>query len=472
MTDFTSAVATSATTTASTATQPTATQSSAPDRYDILIIGFGKAGKTFAKAASAQGLKVAVVEQSKLMYGGTCINIACIPSKVLVKASNEGLSFDDAMTRKRNVVTALNGKNYHMLADDPHIDVIDGFARFTDDPSSKVIEVLSDDTVIRTLTADKIIINTGARPIVPDIPGLAASRFTHTSTETLDMTSLPERVVIIGGGYIALEFASMLTTFGSHVTVLEKSDALMRREDTDIAQAAITDLTNAGIDFHLGVTTESVEDANDHAIVHTSDGDFDADAVIVAVGRRPQTQYLGLENTAIAVGERGEIIVNDKLETSVPGIYAVGDVTGGMQFTYISLDDFRIVRSQIFGDGSRTTRNRDEIPYSVFITPTLSRIGLTYAEAVERGLNAAEKALPVSSIPRHKINNDPRGLFKVVIDRDSQLIVGASLYGDKSEELINYIKMAMDNKIPSTYVRDAIFTHPTMSESFNDLMNL
>ncbi|TCD54440.1 FAD-containing oxidoreductase [Alloscardovia theropitheci] len=437
--------------------------------YDILIIGFGKAGKTFAKTASAQGLKVGVVEMSPAMYGGTCINIACIPSKTLVKASNEGLSFDEAMNRKHNVVSALNNKNYHMLADDDNIDIIDGVARFISDKS---VEVLHDDQVIATIIADRIIINTGAEPIIPDIPGLASSRFAYTSTEALDLDHLPERIVIIGGGYIALEFASMLNTFGAHVTVLEKSDAIMRREDEDIAHLAYEDLKNAGIEFHLHTNTLGVEDLDSSALVHTSEGDFEADAILVAVGRRPRTQYLGLENTHISVGSRGEVIVNERLETSVPDVYAAGDVTGGMQFTYISLDDFRVLRSQIFGDGSRTTLNRGAIPYSVFITPTLSRIGLTRKEAQSRGFNIASKSLPVSSIPRHKINNDPRGLFTVVIDRDSQEILGASLYGDKSEELINYIKMAMDNHIPYTYIRDAIFTHPTMSESFNDLMNI
>ncbi|MFC0266229.1 hypothiocyanous acid reductase MerA [Alloscardovia macacae] len=454
-------------------------------QYDIIIIGFGKAGKTFAKAASKQGKKVAAVERSAAMYGGTCINIACIPSKTMVMASNQGLSFDDAMARKHSVVTALNGKNYHMLADDENIDVIDGVARFA---SNNVVDVFASDESdesdaaaadpahaqkpLRTLTAERIIINTGATSIVPDIPGLRDSRYMLTSTEALDLEHMPKRTVIIGGGYIALEFASMLNTFGSEVTVLERSEKLMPREDAEIAAQAVADLKAAGIHFELGVDTLSVEDGESTVTVHTSAGDFEGEAVLVATGRRPRTEGLGLENTDIRTGERGEVLVNEKLETTAPGVYAVGDVKGGLQFTYISLDDFRILRSQFFGQGERTTANRGHIPYSVFITPTLSRVGLTFAQAQERGLDVVENAVPVNTIPRHKINNDPRGLFKVVVDRSTKEIVGASLYGAQSEELINYLKMAMDNHIPYTYVRDAIFTHPTMSESFNDLLNI
>lgn len=435
-------------------------------QYDIVVIGFGKAGKTFAKFSAQQGKKVAMIEASNKMYGGTCINIACIPTKVLVEAGNEGLSYSDAMQRKFDVVAALNNKNYLNLANEENIDVIDGTATFI---SNKEVAIDLVDGGTETVTGDVILINTGASANELPIDGIESS-FVYDSTSLMELKTQPKRLVIVGGGYIALEFASMMASFGTAVTVLERSEQVMKREDPDVVDAVLKDMVDKDITIVTGVDTEKITDSDDFATLHTSKGDFDAEAILVAAGRHPNTENLGLENTDIQVGERGEVVVDEKLQTAVDGVYAAGDVVGGMQFTYKSLDDFRIIKSQVFGDGSRTQENRGEIPYSVFITPVLSRIGLTTKEAEEKGYNVAENILPVNQIPRHKINNDPRGLFKVVIDKDSELILGATLYGKNSEELINYIKMAMDNKISYTYIRDAIFTHPTMTESFNDLM--
>lgn len=435
-------------------------------QYDIVVIGFGKAGKTFAKFSAQQGKKVAMIEASNKMYGGTCINIACIPTKVLVEAGNEGLSYSDAMQRKFDVVATLNKKNYLNLADEENIDVIDGTATFT---SNKEVAIDLVDGGTETVTGDVILINTGASANELPIDGIESS-FVYDSTSLMELKTQPKRLVIVGGGYIALEFASMMASFGTAVTVLERSEQVMKREDPDVVDAVLRDMVDKDITIVTGVDTEKITDSDDFATVHTSKGDFDAEAILVAAGRHPNTENLGLENTDIQVGERGEVVVNEKLQTAVDGVYAAGDVVGGMQFTYKSLDDFRIIKSQVFGDGSRTQENRGAIPYSVFITPVLSRIGLTTKEAEEKGYNVAENILPVNQIPRHKINNDPRGLFKVVIDKDSELILGATLYGKNAEELINYIKIAMDNKISYTYIRDAIFTHPTMIESFNDLM--
>lgn len=436
-------------------------------QYDIVVIGFGKAGKTFAKFSAQQGKKVAMIEASNKMYGGTCINIACIPTKVLVEAGNEGLSYSDAMQRKFDVVATLNKKNYLNLADEENIDVIDGTATFTSNKEVAIDLVVDGGT--ETVTGDVILINTGASANELPIDGIESS-FVYDSTSLMELKTQPKRLVIVGGGYIALEFASMMASFGTAVTVLERSEQVMKREDPDVVDAVLRDMVDKDITIVTGVDTEKITDSDDFATVHTSKGDFDAEAILVAAGRHPNTENLGLENTDIQVGERGEVVVNEKLQTAVDGVYAAGDVVGGMQFTYKSLDDFRIIKSQVFGDGSRTQENRGAIPYSVFITPVLSRIGLTTKEAEEKGYNVAENILPVNQIPRHKINNDPRGLFKVVIDKDSELILGATLYGKNAEELINYIKIAMDNKISYTYIRDAIFTHPTMIESFNDLM--
>ncbi|WP_313020351.1 hypothiocyanous acid reductase MerA [Macrococcoides bohemicum] len=438
-------------------------------KYDLLILGFGKGGKTLAKTASAQGKQVAVVEQSKKMYGGTCINIGCIPSKTLVHEGLESGSFNQAFERKEEVVTALNKKNYHNLTDDENITVLDFKARFK---SNTEVDLLDEQgKVVDTLTADDIVINTGAKPVIPDIKGINKSKHLYDSTGIMNLNEQPKRLVIVGGGYISLEFASIFSNFGTEVTVLEANDNLMAREDEEIVSHVIKDLEDKGVKFELGAQTSEFEDKDGYTIAKTNKGDFEAEAVLLAIGRKPNTD-LNLENTDIKLGERGEIEVNNQLETAVQHIYAIGDVKGGMQFTYISLDDFRIVKDKLFGSGARTTENRGAVPYTVFIDPPLSRVGLTAKEAKEQGYEIKEGKLPVNNIPRHKINNDPRGLFKVVIDATTNKILGATLYGLQSEEIINIVKLAIDQNIDYTILRDNIYTHPTMIESFNDLFNI
>lgn len=434
-------------------------------KYDIVVIGFGKAGKTFAKFSAGLGKKVALVEKSKKMYGGTCINLACIPTKVLVKAEREGLSYEEALARKFEVVKALNNKNYHNLADEENIDVIDGSAKFI---SNKEIEVTNDEGQSQIIGGDIILINTGSSPNRPNIAGIASPRV-YDSASFMELRERPGSLVIIGGGYISLEFASLMAGFGSKVTLLVRSE-ILDKEDEEIAKEIIKDMEAKGIEIITGAETQEIVDQDKSAIVRTNKGDYEAEAVLVAVGRHPNTEGLGLENTDIEVGSHGEILVDKNLETSVENIYAAGDVIGGLQFTYKSLDDFRIIKSQVYGDKSYNEEKRGAIPYAVYISPVLARVGLTYEEAKEEGYHPIENKVPVNQIPRHKINNDPRGLFKVVVDKESKLILGASLYGENAEELINYIKMAMDNDIPYSYIENAIFTHPTMIESFNDLM--
>lgn len=437
--------------------------------YDLLIIGFGKGGKTLAKTASSLGKKVAVVEQSKKMYGGTCINVGCIPSKTLVHDGIKNKLFNQAIDRKNKVVTALNNKNYHNLADDENITIFDYKAEFKSNTEVNLLD--EDSNVVDILTANNIVINTGATPIIPDIQGINDSRYLYDSTGIMNLKEQPKRLIIVGGGYISLEFASMFSNFGTDVTVLEANDKLMVREDEEIVSHVVSDLKNKGIKVKLGVQTSEFEDKDGYTVVKTNKGNFKAEAVLLAIGRKPNTD-LNLENTDINLGKYGEIKVNNQLQTSVEHIYAIGDVKGGMQFTYISLDDYRIVNDKLFGSGYRTSENRGAVPYTVFIDPPLSRIGLTAKEAIEKGYEIKEGSLAVNNIPRHKINNDPRGIFKVVIDSKTNKILGATLYGSQSEEMINIIKLAMDQNIDYTVLRDNIYTHPTMSESFNDLFNI
>lgn len=438
-------------------------------KFDLLILGFGKGGKTLAKFASAQGKKVAVVEQSQKMYGGTCINIGCIPSKTLVHEGLENGSFKQAFDRKAEVVSALNKKNYHNLADDENIVVLDYKAAFK---SNTEVDLLDEQgEIVETITADDIIINTGATPVIPEIKGVNESKYLYDSTGIMNLSTQPKRLVIVGGGYIALEFASMFANFDTEVTVLEAHAQLMPREDEEVVAQAISDLKDKGVNVILNAKTSEFEDKENHTLVKTDKGEFEADAVLLATGRKPNTD-LNLNNTDIVLGERGEIKVNPQLQTTVEHIYAIGDVKGGMQFTYISLDDYRIIKDTLFGTGNRTTENRGNVPYTVFIDPPLSRVGLTAKEAKEQGFEIKEGKLPVNNIPRHKINNDTRGLFKAVIDANTNKILGATLYGLQSEEMINLVKLAMDQNIDYTVLRDNIYTHPTMIESFNDLFNI
>lgn len=440
------------------------------NQYDLIVVGFGKAGKTLAKFAAQQGKRVAVIEKSAEMYGGTCINIGCIPSKVLVHDGIEAASFNDAMQRKRDVVNALNSKNYHNLADEETVDVINMTASFK---SAHAIDLLNaQGEAVQTIEGKNIVINTGAKSVIPNIKGIDTSQRVYDSKAIMDLTQQPKRLVIVGGGYIALEFASIFANFGTTVTVLERSDQILKREDAVIAQQVTEDLTQKGIQFIYNAETEAIEDEADVTKVVTNQGTFEADAVLVATGRKPNTEGLNLEAAGVQLGQRGEIIVNDKLQTSVDHIYAVGDVHGGLQFTYISLDDFRIVKSQLFGDGKRTLAQRGMVPYTMFIDPPMARVGMTATEAREKGYDILENQVAVNTMPRHKINNDTRGLFKAVVDAKSGQVLGATLYGQESEELINIVKLAIDQQLPYAVLRDNIYTHPTMAESFNDLFNV
>ncbi len=450
-------------------------------KTDAVIIGFGKGGKTLAGALAAAGRNVIMVEKSDKMYGGTCINVACIPTKSLVHSAALAHVYDDgqlearrtryseAIEEKNRLTAMLRAKNYHKLADHPNITVLTGTAAFEDDHHVSV----ETDNGQEIIEADQIFINTGARPFVPPIPGLKESRFSYLSETLLDLDMLPEHLVIIGGGYIGMEFASMYTNFGSQVTVIQDGPVFLPREDEEIAGAVLQSLKDRGVNVLLQAKTSQVKDTERHAIltVETPEGvqEINADAILIATGRRPNIEGLHPEKAGIQLTERGAIAADEHLQTNVPHIWAMGDVVGGLQFTYISLDDFRIVKSAILGDGSRTTQNRGAVPYSVFLDPPFSRAGLTEKEARDKGYHVKIAKLAAAAIPKAQVLQKPVGLLKAVIDADTNEILGAHLFCEESYEMINTIKVAMDAHLPYTYLRDTIYTHPTMSEAFNDL---
>ncbi len=449
-------------------------------RADAVVIGFGKGGKTLAGALAAAGKEVVLVEQSEKMYGGTCINVACIPTKSLVRSAllsaEQGGTFAEksarytaAIERKNRLTEALRQKNYHKLADHPRVTVLLGRASFVD--AHRV--AVERDGQREELEAEQIFINTGARPFIPPVPGLRESRRVYLSETMLDCRTLPGRMVVIGGGYIGMEFASMYANFGAEVTVVQDGPAFLSREDVEIAAAVLQSLEDRGVRVILDAKVEQIADREQDTVVtvRTAAGTerLPADAVLVATGRRPNTEGLHPEAAGVELSVSGAVKTDERLRTSAPHIWAMGDVTGGMQFTYISLDDSRIVKSQLLGDGARTTENRGAIPYSVFLDPPFSRVGLTEREAREQGCRVRIAKLPVAAIPKAQVLRKPVGLLKAVIDADTDRILGAHLFCEESFEMINTVKVAMDAGLPYTYLRDGVFTHPTMTEAFNDL---
>lgn len=404
------------------------------------------------------------------MYGGTCINIACLPSKRLIIEAANGVSYVDAVNGKNEMTEQLREKNYHMLADEKTVTVLDGKAHFIADHE---IEVELPNGKKAQYKGDRIFINTGAVPVMLPIPGLKESKYILDSTQAMDEKKMPKNLTIIGAGYIGLEFASMFAKYGSKVTVLDHNKEFLVREDEDISNAVRKDMEDAGIKFELGADIEKITDEKtDAKVTYQINGKtkaINADRILVATGRKPNTENLGLENTAIETTDRGAIKVDDFLRTTVDNVWAIGDVKGGLQFTYISLDDFRIIKDQLFGTGARMVSDRKVIPYSVFISPALSQVGLNEKQANKLGKEYKLFKLPVTAIPKAKVAKDNRGLFKALVDPETEKILGATLYGIESYELINMISLAMKAHLSYTVLRDQIYTHPTMSEAFNDL---
>ncbi|MEG0263798.1 MAG: reactive chlorine resistance oxidoreductase RclA [Citrobacter sp.] len=438
------------------------------NQYQAIIIGFGKAGKTLAATLAKADWKVAIIEQSNTMYGGTCINIGCIPTKTLVHDAEMQHDFAAAMQRKTDVVRFLRDKNFHNLAGLDNVDVIEGRAEFVDNHTVRVIQA----TGTRELRGEKIFINTGAQSTMPDIKGLSSTPGVFDSTGLLNLAQRPQRLGILGGGYIGVEFASMFANFGSKVTIFEAAPLFLPREDRDVADAIAHILRDKGVELILNANVHSVSSQDGAVQIQMPEETHSVDALLIASGRKPATEALQLKNAGVDVNERGGIIVNRYLRTSADNIWAMGDVTGGLQFTYISLDDFRIVRDSLLGDGLRNTGDRQNVPYSVFMTPPLSRVGMSEEQARASGAEVQVVTLPVTAIPRARVMDDTRGMLKAVVDVNTQRILGVSLLCVDSHEMINIVKTVMDAGLPYTVLRDQIFTHPSMSESLNDLFAL
>lgn len=444
--------------------------------YDAVIIGFGKGGKTLAGKLATAGKRVALIEADSKMYGGTCINVGCIPSKSLVvSAAHAPDGWDEqcayyrrAIEEKRRLTAMLRQKNFDKLNQNPNVTIYNGTARFA---AQMEVEVsCRDETLL--LTAGQIFINTGAIPRIPPIPGLETTAGVYTSAGLMDLETLPKHLMILGGGYIGLEFASMFAAFGSRVTVVQDSAAFLPKEDEDIAAEIRSLLEAQGVTFCLGETPEQVVDG---PTVVLRKGEttrrLSGDAVLIATGRIPNTAALNCEAAGVTLTARGAVQVDELLRTTTPNIWAMGDVAGGLQHTYVSLDDSRIVWGQLFGAGAYTAAKRKNVPYSVFLATPYSRVGLNEREARAAGYRVKIAKLPAAAIPKAQVLKAPHGLLKAVIDEESGKILGAMLLCEASHEMVNVLKLAIDFGADYTVLRDQIFTHPTMTESLNDLFS-
>lgn len=450
---------------------------------DVLVIGWGKGGKTFAAAMAGQGKSVVMVEQDALMYGGTCINIGCVPTKALVHESSRRREDDDpqeffrqAVQFRDTLIGRLNEVNLHLLLDQDTATVVDGRARFTGPRAVEVTPSSGGQGVSERLriTAETVVINTGAVPVMPPIQGIDHPRV-HDSTSLQHVDPFPARLVIVGGGPIGLEFASLFSGFGSEVTVIARGQ-ILADEEPEVREAVHQVLTEEGIRLLTDCDVEAVEDAQDGTGVRVriaGQDPVEADAVLMATGRKPATEDLGLEAAGVQTDARGAVVVDDHLRTSAEGVYALGDVHGGQQQTYLSLDDHRILLSTLTGDGSRRLSDRVGVPATTFLTPPLSSVGMTEAQARQAGhavKTAVAEVEKIKAMPRPKTLRDARGIIKVVVDADTDLLLGARLFHVDSQEVINLLALALRTGVTATDLRDGIWTHPSSTEALNEVL--
>ena len=463
-----------------------ATTTSAPDRYDAIIIGTGQAGKPLAVALAEAGRKTAIIERKHV--GGTCINVGCTPTKTMVAsarvaylarrgadygvhANSMRVNVAEVRQRKQAIVESFRNGSQRHLQNTKNLELIFGEGSFSG-PKSVTVRLQSGET--RHLTADTIFINTGGRPEGPPLPGLESVPVLD-STSIMELDVLPNHLLVLGGGYIGLEFGQMFRRFGSAVTVVQRGKQLLAREDADVAEEVAKILREDGMEVLLETQAARVAEGGGGTVRLTVSGPagertLSGSHLLVAAGRVPNTEALNLSAAGITTDTRGNIPVNDRLETNVPGIYALGDVKGGPAFTHISYDDFRIIKTNLLDGGTATTTGR-LVPYTVYIDPQLGRVGMTEAEARAQGRRIRVAKIPMSYVARALEMDESRGFMKAVVDAETGQILGCAVLGIEGGELMSMLSIAMMGKVPYTTLRDAIFAHPTLAESFNILFD-
>jgi pyruvate/2-oxoglutarate dehydrogenase complex dihydrolipoamide dehydrogenase (E3) component len=453
------------------------------DHYEILVIGSGEGGKYLAWHMARSGRRTAVIERK--LIGGSCPNTNCLPSKNEIWSAKvaylhrHGDAFGSiagpvrvdmakVVARKRAMIDgliAVHLANFNSTG----AELIMGTARFV---AANTVSVVLNEGGTRTLTADRLFLNLGTRAAIPDVPGLReAAPLTHI--ELLELDCLPEHLAVIGGGYVGLEFAQAFRRFGSTVTVIETGPQILSREDPDVADALAAMLRDEKISVHVGARLRSVAGRSGEGVTVTAelaDGvrEIAASDILVAAGCIPNTQGIGLEEAGIALAANGTIAVNDRLETSAPNVWAIGECAGSPQFTHASMDDFRVIRDNLAG-GSRSTRNR-LMPYCLFTEPPLARIGLSPGQAARQNLDVRIARIPTAAVLRSRTLDETRGFLSAVIGPDDR-ILGFTMIGPEAGEVMGAVQVAMMANVPYTALRDAVITHPTMTEGLNVLFS-
>jgi pyruvate/2-oxoglutarate dehydrogenase complex dihydrolipoamide dehydrogenase (E3) component len=454
-----------------------------PERFDAIVLGTGQAGKPLALDLSKAGRRTAVVERGYV--GGTCINVGCTPTKTMVasarvaylarRAAEFGVhcgpvAVDMAQVRQRKqtIVTEFRSASQRRLEQAENIELIFGEGCFI---APKVVEVVSQAGGVRALAADTIFINTGARPARPALDGLD-SIDALDSTSIMELSAVPEQLLILGGGYIGLEFGQMFRRFGSAVTVVQRDKQLLAREDPDVAEEVHKVLREDGIEVLLQTEPTRVQGTAGGVVLDVrgpaGDRTIAGSHLLIAAGRVPNSDRLNLGTAGVQVDARGFIVVNDRLETNVAGVFALGDVKGGPAFTHISYDDYRIIRNNLLRGGQSTTRDRF-VPYTVYIDPQLGRIGLTEQQARAQGRTIRVAKIPTSWVARALEMSEPRGLIKAIVEAETGQILGAAVLAVEGGEIMSMLEIAMMARLPYTALEDGIFAHPALAEGLNTL---
>ncbi|MDO4899940.1 NAD(P)/FAD-dependent oxidoreductase [Actinomyces sp.] len=469
------------------------------EEVDLLVVGGGKAGKSLAMARARKGDTVVMVERDKV--GGTCINVACIPTKTLISSArvlhqvrgaaaygvalpelgaDDSSSRDDTAllnrahidlaalrARKEKVVGGMVAAHETMFTDSG-MDFVRGAARFV---APRTVEITTADGAARRVRGRRVLINTGTTPTVPAIPGLVDTPY-WTSEDLLTLPELPGHLLILGGGVIGVEMASLMGLLGVPVTLLHSGDHVLNREDADVAAEIAAGLEGLGVEILTGARVSGVRSAarSGPVVVRTEDGrEATGSHLLVALGRTPVTAGLGLEKAGVELTERGFVCVDDHLRTTADGVYAAGDVAGTPMFTHASWNDFRVLRDLL--DGREVTTAGRIIPWTVFTTPELGHVGLTEAQARATGHKVRVAKTPTAAVPRAKTLGATTGFYKVIVDADTDRILGAAIIGDSAGEVITAVQLAMLADMPFQQLRDAPISHPTMGEGLNVVLD-
>ena len=453
------------------------------DEYDAIVIGSGQAGTPLSTALAGAGMRTVLVERKHV--GGTCVNEGCTPTKTMVasgrvaylarRAADYGvhtgpirIDLAKVRERKRNIVDSFRNGSQARIQKTANLELVFGEARFS---SPKTLMVRSQDGAQRSISARYIFINAGTRASQPTLSGLSNVPFLNNAS-LMELDVVPDHLLILGGGYIGLEFGQLFRRFGSRVTIVQSAGQLLTREDPDIAEEVTKILRQDGIEILLNARATHVEKSGEGIRLEVHSGGSSTTLagshLLVAIGRAPNSDNLNLAAGGVTTDDHGFIVVNERLETSAEGIYALGDIKGGPAFTHISYDDFRIIRANLIDKKAASTKGR-QVPYTVFIDPQLGRVGLSEGEARAQGLKIRVARMPMTHVARALEVDETRGFMKAIVDANTSQILGAAVLGIEGGEIMSALEIAMMGQLPYTALRDGIFAHPTLAESLNNL---